>query len=260
MENKEKDSVVIDDFDFSLIADFFKRVDRQGPGGDWETRLATSLIPDFKRKIRIADIGCGKGSQTFVLADEYDADIDAIDLLPEMIEGIREKSKAKGLENCVHPVQASMDALSFDKGSYDLIWAEGSIFIIGYEKGLRYWRQFLKPGGFVAVTECSWLGSKRPRNLAWIQDNLPEIDTIEYKIHQMSEAGYEPYAHFILPETCWTKNYYEPMKPAMEAFLKDHPGDPKAQSFIDRLKEEMDYYNENKDSFGNVFYIGRKEH
>lgn len=80
-ENKE--NVVIDDFDFSLIADFFKRVDRQGPGGEWETRLATSLIPDFKRKIRIADMGCGKGSQTFVLADEYDAEIDAVDLLPE---------------------------------------------------------------------------------------------------------------------------------------------------------------------------------
>ena len=28
---EEKESVVIDDFDFSLIADFFKRVDRQGP-------------------------------------------------------------------------------------------------------------------------------------------------------------------------------------------------------------------------------------
>ena len=31
-ENKE--NVVIDDFDFSMIADFFNRVDRQGPGGD----------------------------------------------------------------------------------------------------------------------------------------------------------------------------------------------------------------------------------
>ena len=31
-ENKE--NVVIDDFDFSLIADFFKRVERQGPGGE----------------------------------------------------------------------------------------------------------------------------------------------------------------------------------------------------------------------------------
>lgn len=36
IENKAKENVVIDDFDFSLIADFFKRVDRQGPGGEAE--------------------------------------------------------------------------------------------------------------------------------------------------------------------------------------------------------------------------------
>lgn len=29
----EKKNVVIDDFDFSMIADFFKRVDRQGAWG-----------------------------------------------------------------------------------------------------------------------------------------------------------------------------------------------------------------------------------
>ena len=74
----------------------------------------------------------------------------------------------------------------------------------------------------------------------------------------MAEAGYEPYAHFILPETCWTENYYAPMQPAMEAFLKDHPEDPKAQVFINRLKEEIAYYEENKECFGYVFYIGRK--
>lgn len=114
------------------------------------------------------------------------------------------------------------------------------------------------PGGFIAVTECSWLSNKRPENMGWIEDNLPEIDTIEHKIHQMAEAGYEPYAHFILPETCWTENYYASMKPAMEAFQKDHPGDLKAQVFINRLKEEIAYYEENKDCFGYVFYIGRK--
>ncbi len=254
----EKENVVIDDFDFSLIADFFKRVDRQGPGGEWETRLATSLIPDFKRKVRIADIGCGMGSQTMVLADEYDAEIEAVDLLPEMMEGIGKKIKEKGLEDSIHPVQASMDSLPFAKESYDLIWAEGSIFIIGYEKGLKYWRQFLKPGGFVAVTECSWLGQKRPHDMGWIEDNLPEMDSIEHKIAQMAEAGYEPYAHFILPETCWTKNYYEPMKPAIDAFLRDHPDNANARGFIDRMKEEIAYYEENKDSFGYVFYIGRK--
>lgn len=45
MENNEKENVVIDDFDFSLIADFFRRVDRQGPGGDWETLLEPLIRP-----------------------------------------------------------------------------------------------------------------------------------------------------------------------------------------------------------------------
>ncbi len=255
---EQKENIVIDDFDFSLIADFFKRVDRQGPGGEWETRLATSLIPTFDGKVRIADIGCGAGSQTFVLADEYDAEIMAVDLLPEMMEMVGKKCKEKGLEDTVHPVQASMDNLPFAPESFDLIWAEGSIFIMGYEKGLEYWHQFLKPGGFVAVTDSSWLGNKRPANMGWINDNLPEIDSIGHKIAQMSEAGYEPYAHFTLPATCWTKNYYEPMQPAMDAFLRDHPNSPKAQAFIGRLKEEIAYYEANKDCFGYVFYIGRK--
>ena len=130
MENKE--NVVIDDFDFSLIADFFKRVDRQGPGGEWETRLATSLIPDFKRKIRIADMGCGKGSQTFVLADEYDAEIDAVDLLPEMMEGIRKKIQVNGLEDCVHPVQASMDDLPFVKESSHSLMSSAWISFLSF--------------------------------------------------------------------------------------------------------------------------------
>ena len=256
--NDKKENAVIDDFDFSLIADFFKRVERQGPGGEHETRLAASLIPDFRRKIRIADIGCGLGSQTMVLAEEYDADIDAVDLLPEMTEGLRKRIEEKGLGGRIRPVLASMDALPFPDESYDLIWAEGSVFVMGYEKGLQYWHRFLKPCGYVAVTECSWLGSKRPANMGWIEDNLPEIDTVEHKIAQMTGAGYEPYAHFILPETCWTKNYYEPMQPAMDTFLKEHANNTSAQAFIDRMKEEIAYYEENKDCFGYVFYIGRK--
>lgn len=254
----EKENVVIEDFDFSMIADFFKRVNRQGPGGERETSLAVGLLPDFKRKIRIADIGCGKGSQTFVLAKEYEAEIDAVDLFPEMTDSIRTKSKELGMEDRIHPIQASMEALPFQPNTYDLIWAEGSIFIMGYENGLNYWKQFLKPEGYIAVTECSWLNSRRPKNISWIEDNLPEIDTIEHKIEQMSAAGYEPYAHFALPEHCWTTNYYQPMKPAMEAFLKDHNNSAAALSFVNRLKEEIAYYEENKEYFGYVFYIGKK--
>ena len=39
-----------------------------------------------------------------------------------------------------------MDALPFSPGEFDVIWAEGSIYNIGFERGLREWRQYLKPG------------------------------------------------------------------------------------------------------------------
>lgn len=157
-----KENILIEDFDFTLIADFFKRIDRQGPGGDNETMLAKYLLPIFEKDIRIADIGCGTGRQTAVLAESFDCKIDAVDLFPEMLDGLLARCMQRGVADKVNPIKASMDALPFQPETYDLIWAEGSIFIIGYEKGLRYWQQFLKPGGFVVVSECSWLGDKRP--------------------------------------------------------------------------------------------------
>lgn len=254
----DKENVLIEDFDFTLIADFFKRIDRQGPGGDEETRMSTFLIPSLPRNIRIADIGCGTGRQTAVLAEMYGGQIDAVDLFPEMTSGLMERCIRKGIAERVNPVLASMDALPFQPETYDLIWAEGSIFIIGYERGLRYWRQFLKPGGYIVVSECSWLGDKRPQDICWISDNLPEIDTIDNKIRQMQACGYQPIAHFTLPERCWTENYYSHMPDAFEDFLRDHTGNPSAQLFVDRMKEEIAYFEANKDTFGYVFYIGRK--
>lgn len=138
---------------------------------------------------------------------------------------------------------------------------------------VQHFRDNFRQEGFVDSSLQPWKPSKRksdPKNPdnayktllsrrnSWIEDNLPEIDTIEHKIEQMSAAGYEPYAHFTLPEHCWTKNYYEPMKPAMEAFLKDHNNSVAALSFVNRLKEEIAYYEENKEYFGYVFYIGKK--
>ena len=48
------------------------------------------------------------------------------------------------------------------------------------------------------------------------------------------------------------------MTPVVETFLNDHLHDAKAEEFVNRIKEEIAYYKENKDCFGYVFYIGRK--
>lgn len=68
-----KEYNLISDFDYRIIAAFFAGLDRQGPGDDAQTRRALSFIDGLPPRPRIADIGCGTGRQTAVLASALGA-------------------------------------------------------------------------------------------------------------------------------------------------------------------------------------------
>jgi len=50
---------------------------------------------------------------------------------------------------------------AFKKESLDLVWAEGSIAHIGFERGVNEWRALLKTGGYIAVTDATWFTDAR---------------------------------------------------------------------------------------------------
>ena len=253
-----KEYNLISDFDYRIIAAFFAGLDRQGPGDDAQPRRALSFIDGLPPRPRIADIGCGTGRQTAVLASALDGPVTAVDLLPEMIEGLHRRMETEGRTEQVTGIVASMLSLPFAEASFDLLWAEGSIYNIGFEKGLTQWRRFLKPDGFIAVTECSWLSSARPDEMGFFRDNFPEIDDISGKIRCMERAGYRPVAHFILPDSCWTKNYYEPAAARAREFLATYDAAPLARHFVERLEEEIEQYRRYGRRYGYVFYIGQR--
>lgn len=253
-ENKEP----IHAFDIRLIANFFKGLDRQGPGGDEQTRRALELIGPIPSGARIADIGCGSGRQTAVLAEQLDAKITAVDLLPELIEGLEARMKRSQFGHKVTPLVGSMDDLPFDDESLDVIWAEGSIYNIGFERGLVHWRRLLKPGGAIAVTECSWLSASRRPDTAYVRENFPDIATPSAKLRILENAGYTPLAHFLLPEHCWTTNYLVPVAARIPRFLEEQGFSSAAVRMTELLKAEYEHYRIHGKDYGYVFYIGRK--
>lgn len=253
-----KEYNLISDFDYRIIAAFFAGLDRQGPGDDAQTRRALSFIDGLPPRPRIADIGCGTGRQTAVLASALDGPVTAVDLLPEMIEGLHRRMETEGRTEQVTGIVASMLSLPFAEASFDLLWTEGSIYNIGFEKGLTQWRRFLKPDGFISVTECSWLSSARPDEMGFFRDNFPEIDDISGKIRCMERAGYRPVAHFILPDSCWTENYYAPAAARAREFLATYDDAPLARHFVERLEEEIEQYRRYGRRYGYVFYIGQR--
>ncbi len=249
----------IHEFDFTLICEYYSSLERQGPGSPETTLKALSFIGPLTQESRIADIGCGTGGQTMVLAEHTLGQIFGIDLFPAFIDLFQANAEKHHLQDRVHGRVASMEALPFQHEELDLIWSEGAIYNIGFKRGLAEWRNFLKPKGYIAVSEASWFTRERPAEIDrfWKRD-YPEIDTISNKIDQMEEAGYTPVAAFALPETCWTEHFYLPQLPVQKTFLEKHPGNPTAEELVTNQIHEAALYDQYKAFYGYVFYIGRK--
>jgi len=152
-----------------------------------------------------------------------------------------------------------MDNLPFQNDEFDLIWSEGAIANIGFEKGLNHWKGFLKKDGYIAVTYESWFTDERPAEIEkWWLDAVPEISTIGHNISIMQKTGYIPVAAFTLPENCWIDNYFLPQKARQEEFLKKHAGNKTVEDMIAFMRREADLYSKYKQYYGYVFYIGKK--
>ena len=81
-------------FDVNLICDFFLNTERQGPGSPEVTLKALSFIDNLTNKSLIADLGCGTGGQTMILAQHVPGKITGIDFFPGFIERFNSKHSA----------------------------------------------------------------------------------------------------------------------------------------------------------------------
>ena len=151
-----------------------------------------------------------------------------------------------------------MEDLPFQEEELDLIWSEGAIYNLGFERGLNEWRKFLKPGGYIAVTENTWFSEERPAEIQdfW-QKAYPEIDTLPNKVGQMQKAGYLPIATYILPETIWI-DYYHWQTKRRQSFLKKYDGNNSIKEFVETMRYEAELYYKYKEYYGYMFYIGKK--
>ncbi|MDP4282766.1 MAG: class I SAM-dependent methyltransferase [Bacteroidota bacterium] len=249
----------IHEFDFNIICEYFSGIERQGPGSPEVTIKALSFIDNLTNESRIADIGCGTGGQTMVLAQNAPGKITCIDLFPKFIDMLNENVRKRNLQDRIQGVVGSMDNLPFRDHELDLIWSEGAIYNIGFERGLKEWKRYLKPGGYIAITESSWFTEERPDEIqSFWNDAYPEIDTIPNKVAQIQKAGFIPVANFILPENCWMEHFYHQQVEAQRIFLQKYKENPTAIDLIENQRHEALLYSKYKEYYGYVFYIGKK--
>ncbi len=250
----------MDGLQLQLLVDLYKHSLRQGPGGEAETKQALDLAGlDRSRPLKIADIGCGTGASTILLAKELDAEITAVDFLPEFLDELQTRAKDHGVAERITTLTCSMDALPFSDEAFDVIWSEGAVYNMGFEAGVSAWRRYLKPGGRLIVSEITWLGATRPPEIQSHWDSeYPEIDVASAKIGILERHGYSPLAYFFLPPHCWLENYYRPMQNRFEAFLERHGRSDQAKAIVEAEKHEITLYEKYGEYYSYGVYMAKK--
>lgn len=241
-----------------LFYDIFDKIPRQGPGNFASTQKAYSQVKGLDENSQILDIGCGPGQQTIDLAKISPASIVAVDNYQKNLDRLRERAEEEGLSSRIRLVNGDMFALDFDH-PFELIWAEGSIFVIGFEKGIQSWYPLLKSGGYMAVSELNWIRHDPPASIRefWNRE-YPDMMHYDNQIELVAQHGYELQHYFVLPPEAWWDNYYHPLEIILAHKRNQFSHNVRALELIDNIQTEINMFKKYADYYSYTFYILRK--
>jgi SAM-dependent methyltransferase len=251
----------MNDRSFQFFRQFHHGIPRQGPGTPDATadafRRIERLLPPAPA---ILDLGCGSGGQTLTLAGRTAGTILAIDNYPVFVEELRRKVAEGGYSSRVTARVGDMNALGLAPESFDLIWCEGALFVMGFDRGLRTLRPLLRGPGIVVVSEATWLRpvEEIPREvLEFWAESYPPMTDVAGNLALAREAGYTPLEHFTLAEEGWAA-YIDPLERHMDEVLEQHQNDPDAQAAASAERREFAMFRANLRYFSYEFFLLRR--
>jgi SAM-dependent methyltransferase len=234
-------------------------IPREGPGDAASTHKAWRMLAHLPDQPYILDVGCGPGKQTIDLASLTYGTILAVDTHQPFLDELQKRTSAAGLAGRISTRNVSMFDLDYEPDSFDVVWSEGAIYIIGFERGLREWKLLLKKGGYLAVTELSWLKPNPPAEItAYWFENYPGMKTVGENLIILKEAGYRYIGHFILPDSSWWNDYYTPLEERIAKLQEKYRDDEEAMALLRESQRESDLHKIYSKWYGYVFYVMQK--
>ncbi|MFI6638293.1 bifunctional class I SAM-dependent methyltransferase/N-acetyltransferase [Streptomyces sp. NPDC050504] len=229
---------------------------RQSPGSDATTRRLLSLCGPLPERPRVLDLGCGPGRAALLLAAEAGADVTAVDLHEPFLDELRQAADARGLGAAVRTVRADMGELSpadFPDGSFDLVWAEGSAYNIGFDTALASWRRLLAPGGSLMVSECVWTTDEPSEEAREFWRGHGSLRPVAEVTAAAVAAGYHVLGAYEQPESDWDE-YYVPLA---ERVGSADPTAPGMASALGATRAELAMRRDHAAEYGYVAYALR---
>jgi len=201
------------------------------------TRKAFDLVLSIPNP-NILDIGCGSGEPVLAMAKLSNGRITAVDTDTVALDRFYEKAKNEGILKRLNILNQSAIDMTFPKESFDIIWCEGAIFIVGFKMGLEVWGKFLRHGGFFVIHDSA--------------------DEMDYKIKLISESGYNLVTYFEMTEEEWQTGYFGPLEKLCHEFWDVSNNDNELKNEILEDKSEIERCKSEPSVCKSCYYIIRK--
>ncbi|MEX0800476.1 MAG: methyltransferase domain-containing protein [Dehalococcoidia bacterium] len=146
---------------FERYAHFLKRTREMGVvghrGGLQATRDLIEMC-ELQPGQRILEVGCGSGYTACTVAKEHGVFVAAADLEPHLIARSRQRARSSKVESSVELALADARRLPFADAAFDGVICESILaFLEDKATPLAEFHRVLKPGGFVALNEITFL-------------------------------------------------------------------------------------------------------
>jgi ubiquinone/menaquinone biosynthesis C-methylase UbiE len=201
------------------------------------TRQAFNILPRIQNP-EILDIGCGSGLPTIELALLSDGKITAIDINQAVLDVLIKRAEEAGFSDRITVLNQSLTTMDFPSEHFDIIWAEGSISVIGFDRALIDFKTFIKNGGYLVVHD--------------------EKDQLKKKIKTINRIGYELIDYFILNDEVWRKSYYIPLEKYINDLQAKYPQNNRIRMILQNDLREIHEYYVNSNRYQSVFFIMKK--
>jgi SAM-dependent methyltransferase len=214
---------------------------------------------DLPPRLRVLDIGAGKGELAIRLVERHGARVVAIDRSPYAVADLRRAAAAR-------VPGADLEVLEMDAAdhhpadaSFDLTICLGATWIHGgLARTLVALARATRPGGRIVVGHPHWRRPPAPEYLAESGLRLDDAGSVESNVTAGLAVGLHPWLVMASSEAEWDR--YETLQwRAAERFLEAHPDDPDAAEVRARVdRERSEYLRWGRDTLGWGAYVFAK--
>jgi trans-aconitate methyltransferase len=231
----------------------FGGMEKLGPGSDIDTEHVLRLLPKQNFRV-IVDAGCGRGSQTLVLAKALGTLVHAVDSSEHFLNNLTQRAKEARIDHLVQTHCMDMKDIPNTFPQIDLLWSEGAAYNIGFANALTTWASAINKDGFAVVSELSWLREQVPKAVRdFFLTGYPDMQSVQHNIAIAENAGYRVLTTYTLPEATWVEGYYDILEPRARSLL-DHP-DAFVRNFAVETIQEIEALKCSEGSYGYVFFV-----